>query len=127
MAETLQHPAPRHETTDTRIAPVVWGGVVLAVAAALTAAVAYGVFDYLATRPVPQSNPMAAEEQQVPPEPRIEEHPTIELRDLRQAEDQRLDSYGWVDRDKGTVHIPVDRAMELQLERGFPTRKEQTK
>lgn len=127
MAETRQHSGSRHETTDTRIAPVVWAGVVLAVAAALSAAVAYGVFDYLATRPVPQPNPMAAEEQQIPPEPRLEEHPAIELRDLRSQEDQRLGSYGWVDRNKGTVHIPVDRAIELQLQRGFPTRKEQKK
>jgi hypothetical protein len=29
-----------------------------------------------------------------------------------------------VDKGKGMVRIPLARAMELQMERGFPTRKE---
>ena len=29
-----------------------------------------------------------------------------------------LDSYGWVDKNAGTVHIPIDDAMRLTLERG---------
>ena len=31
-----------------------------------------------------------------------------------------LDSYGWVDKDAGTVHIPIEDAMRLTLERGLP-------
>ena len=31
---------------------------------------------------------------------------------------QRLGSYGWVDRDKGVIHIPIERAMELEAEEG---------
>jgi len=33
----------------------------------------------------------------------------------RAQERQRLDSYGWVDRGQGLVHIPVERAVELVL------------
>ena len=39
-------------------------------------------------------------------------------------EDRALATYGWANRKEGRVRIPIDRAMELQLERGFPTRKE---
>jgi hypothetical protein len=28
----------------------------------------------------------------------------------------RLGSYGWVDREKGVVHVPIDRAMELVVQ-----------
>jgi hypothetical protein len=35
----------------------------------------------------------------------------------RQAAHQRLQSFGWVDKEKGIVHIPIDRAMEL-VEKG---------
>lgn len=28
---------------------------------------------------------------------------------------ERLGSWGWVDREKGTVHVPIDTAMELVL------------
>jgi hypothetical protein len=29
---------------------------------------------------------------------------------------QRLDSYGWVDRARGQVHIPVERAMQMMIQ-----------
>jgi hypothetical protein len=30
---------------------------------------------------------------------------------------ERLDSYGWSDRERGLVHIPLDRAKQLLLRR----------
>lgn len=38
--------------------------------------------------------------------------------------EQRLQSYGWIDRDAGIVHIPIGRAIDLVVERGLPTREE---
>ncbi|HEY7724739.1 MAG TPA: hypothetical protein VH880_05365 [Anaeromyxobacteraceae bacterium] len=32
---------------------------------------------------------------------------------MRRAQLRRLSSYGWVDREKGVVRIPVERAMDL--------------
>jgi hypothetical protein len=34
---------------------------------------------------------------------------------LRAAADRRLDSYGWVDRARGTIHVPLDIAIERYL------------
>jgi hypothetical protein len=34
----------------------------------------------------------------------------------RQAQHKRLESYGWVDRDAGVIHIPIQRAMERMVE-----------
>jgi hypothetical protein len=34
----------------------------------------------------------------------------------KQEQEQRLDSYGWVDRKAGTIHVPIDRAMELLVQ-----------
>jgi hypothetical protein len=42
------------------------------------------------------------------------------LAELRAAEDGDLNSCGWVDRNAGIVRIPIDRAMQLILERGLP-------
>ncbi|MBI3848649.1 MAG: hypothetical protein HY292_28780 [Planctomycetes bacterium] len=39
-------------------------------------------------------------------------------RELRASEDRLLGSYGWTDVEAGTVHIPIDRAMDLLVERG---------
>ena len=36
-----------------------------------------------------------------------------------QARDrERLNSYAWIDRETGTVRIPIERAMDLVAERG---------
>ena len=54
------------------------------------------------------------------PPPRLEVNPGASLAELRAAEQVDLDSYGWVDRNAGTIRIPIDRAMQLILERGLP-------
>jgi hypothetical protein len=41
---------------------------------------------------------------------------------LYAAQNQILNTYGWVDRSHEIVHIPIDRAMNLILQRGLPTR-----
>lgn len=40
---------------------------------------------------------------------------------LYKAQNDDLNSYGWVDRRNGVVRIPVDRAMDLILQRGLPS------
>ena len=47
--------------------------------------------------------------------------PTV-LRDFREHERQSLEEYGWVDRNAGTMRIPISRAKELLLQRGLPVR-----
>jgi hypothetical protein len=43
-----------------------------------------------------------------------------EIADMHAKEDLLLDNYSYVDQSKGTVRIPIDRAMELIAERGLP-------
>lgn len=43
--------------------------------------------------------------------------PATDLHDMRNAEEQVLTSYGWVDRQNGVVHIPIDVAKELAAQR----------
>lgn len=53
------------------------------------------------------------------PQPRLIVKPGATLADLRAAEDAELNSYGWVDRNAGIARIPIDRAMQLLLQRGL--------
>jgi hypothetical protein len=41
---------------------------------------------------------------------------------LLAAQDEKLNSYGWIDRSNGIVQIPIARAMDLILQNGLPTR-----
>ena len=43
-----------------------------------------------------------------------------EITDIHAKEDLLLENYSWVDEGKGTVRIPIERAMELIAERGLP-------
>jgi hypothetical protein len=45
-----------------------------------------------------------------------------ELKAVRDAEDQVLNSYGWVDQQKGVVRIPIAQAMDLVVKKGLPVR-----
>ncbi len=54
------------------------------------------------------------------PKPRLEVKASADFGKLREAEEIDLNSYSWVDRSTQTVHIPIDRAMRLILERGLP-------
>ena len=63
-------------------------------------------------------------ETQAFPQPRLEENERNQLRLFVEDEDRRLATYNWVDKDKGIVQIPIDRAMDLLVERGLPLRPE---
>lgn len=54
------------------------------------------------------------------PAPKLETRTGANLEQVRKQEEARLDSYGWVDRNAGVAHIPIDRAMEIILARGLP-------
>lgn len=47
------------------------------------------------------------------PAPRLQSAPQDELAAYRAAQQKKLDSAGWVDRQAGTVHIPIADALEL--------------
>lgn len=118
-----------HETRDAPIKPIVLTGAGLAIVVAIVGMLAYGIYQYLGAHPGArfQANPMSSADSQIPPEPRIEEHPALGIQQLHSQEEHTLSTYGWIDKQKGVVRIPIDRAMELQLERGFPTRREPVK
>lgn len=56
-----------------------------------------------------------------------------QLQDLRTKEDQQLNSYGYIDRQKGSVRIPIERAMSLVAKEasegkfGYPTQNQTVK
>jgi hypothetical protein len=56
------------------------------------------------------------------PNPKLEEDERGQLNDIRMNEEKELYSYGWVDEKAGTLHIPIERAMDLIVQRGLPVR-----
>jgi hypothetical protein len=50
--------------------------------------------------------------------PRLQVSSPADLETFRQRQESDLHSYGWVNRTSGVVRIPIERAMELLVEKG---------
>lgn len=122
-------PGAGYEHTDIEPAVGYRFAVWLAVAMALSGALVYGIFAFLGSRAAvnderARTYPLARGVSQDPPAPRLQTQPFKDVYQLKTEQRGVLTSYGWVDRANGVVHIPIDRAMELTLQRGLPARAE---
>jgi hypothetical protein len=115
-----------HETRDISTRVVVIFGVSLLVGAILihiAVWVVYSQFARDAARAYPREYPLAhVGPAQLPPQPRLQTTPREDLQRMRTEEEQVLNSYGWVDVQRGIVRIPIERAMALTVEQGLPAR-----
>ncbi|HTV60095.1 MAG TPA: hypothetical protein VMJ93_14585 [Verrucomicrobiae bacterium] len=117
-------PGDRYERRDVNPRTLLKLGIVLVVVIAVVMVAMRWTFElYEKAQPLgPTVSPMVKSEQVVPPSPQLQAHPEADLQTYCTAEEQRLDSYGWVDEQAGVVRLPIDRAMTLLLQRGLPTR-----
>jgi hypothetical protein len=124
-----EQPAPGHpevdfERTDvdaTALLRFAFGLVVATVAVVILLWRLFFVFvaQEAARQPAPpvmQADPAAM----APAGPSLQPLPARDLARFRAEEDLALGSYGWVDKEKGIVRIPVERAMQLLAERSLP-------
>jgi len=121
------NPEPAHrEKSDVDIRGIVVFVITLIVAGVVIHGavwVMYRYFERQASQPAAVEFPLATSAlRRLPPEPRLQIDPRDDLSNMRQAEEQVLNSYSWVDRNGGIVRIPIDQAMKLIVERGLPTR-----
>ena len=94
----------------------------------------YRFLDSYATAHQPAMSPMVTpeadtraitpENAETFPQPRLEENERTQFRSFIEDQDRKLATYDWVDKDRGTVRIPIDRAMQLIEQRGLPIHAE---
>jgi hypothetical protein len=113
----LRHEAPTIDVPGTLLsAAVVLATVVLSCIAGRA------VYSALSLPPKDRGpTPLYGEGLTLPPEPRLE---GIEMMSAASAtrsaiDDNRLQKYGWTDREKKIVHIPIGRAMDLAIGRDW--------
>lgn len=115
-----------HEHTDIEPS-VAWKfGAWLVVGMLLSAGIVYGTFWLFEGRErsanqAAQNFPLAVGQEREPPAPRLQTQPFKDIYLLRQHEAEQLTSYGWVDKATGVARLPIDRAMQVMLERGVAT------
>ena len=133
--DDLFNPETHHEESDVPVGALLWSVVIFIVLSAVTYFVVLGFYNFLvkserarmdpprsavarpANADVPQNQPLL---QPFPtldgngtPIPPQSNTPVTDLVHMRESERQRLTSYGWVDKQRGLVHMPIQTAKEL--------------
>ncbi|MGE0122222.1 MAG: hypothetical protein AB7U25_04720 [Vicinamibacterales bacterium] len=121
-------PGAAYEHTDVAPGVAYNFAIWLAVAMLVSGAIVYGTFWFLEGRSVSidertRAFPLAVGQSQDPPAPRLQTQPFKDVYELKNSQREVLHGYGWVDKASGVVHIPIERAMELTLQRGLPARE----
>ncbi|MET0659194.1 MAG: hypothetical protein ABW110_13665 [Steroidobacteraceae bacterium] len=122
-------PGAKYEHSDIDVNVGYKFALWLAVAMVISVGIVYGTFWFFEGRErsanaIAQKYPLAVGQHKEPPAPNLQKQPFKDVYELRLGEAAKLTSYGWVDKDGGIARIPIDRAMDVMLERGFPARAE---
>lgn len=122
----LTRPDVTFEHSDiNELGVVIVGGGVLAFAMIMTV-VLYPVFEHFVHVRAEQSPPPLPEFTHgvaYPPEPRDQDNPRRDLAEYRDRQEFELHRYNVVNRQSGQVTIPIERAMDLIVQRGIPPQK----
>ena len=97
------------------------GLVAMTVVFVLGVAWLFGYFETTVERA--RHAPAIPPETMLPPAPRLEPVPGKLRRAIRERSRPALASYGWVDQKAGVVRIPIERAMEIVVQRRLPHRE----
>lgn len=121
MNHTLE-PSPNgtgHEKSEVNVRTIVVSLAFLALGVFLVCIIVVGIFQYLNSSYNPQSASQFPA--QVPPEPRLEVNPSLQLKDLLAREDHVLTTYAWTNQQAGTVRVPISQAIDMLAQKGLPT------
>lgn len=119
MSDALAHPPQErgHEVADIsgrRIALMAAGLVAVLFIVALSAWAARSLLrPDRASGPSPVPPAIASAPQMA----QLQSAPALDLDALRREKSTMLNEYAWIDRSQGVVRIPIERAMQLTVER----------
>jgi hypothetical protein len=114
------------ETRDLSPVGIAAFGCFFLIAMALVLVVTTGVFSLLSGKPplpqIPTTGLANAPAPTLPAGVQLEALPAVNYEQFLASEQAALQSYGWVDKTRGIVHIPIDRAIDLLVAQGLPAR-----
>ena len=134
------NPDVHHEHSDVDVRAILWFTVIFVVFAIAAHVGLYFHFQFLVrAERQPDLLPISLVKRdtpRLPPGPRLQPFPTpdaegralsplqtnppFDMNRMSIEEERELSSWGWENEAEGIVRMPIERAMELQLRRGFP-------
>ena len=115
-----------YEYSDGHMRYVFITGLSLLAGIWIISALIYVYFAYLASHRAGSSNPPLPANlhgEVFPPSPQLQHSPPLDLQAMLRAQNAEQTSYHWLNRGKGTVTIPIDRAMRIVAQSGIPPQK----
>lgn len=113
-----------HEGSDVSIKSLGIFLATLAITMVITGAIVVWMFDLFLKEAeeadVPPSPLAQSSEPAPPPGPLLQVAERLDLRLHRESQEKLIHETAWIDRDRGVVRIPIERAIEITAEHGFP-------
>lgn len=138
--DDVVNPETHHEKSDVNVKALLMFGAAFVVFAAVMHFVLFAMYRQFVKHEnshqnVPLTKMARPDSMNIPQIPRLQPFPTksasgvippvsntpvTDMVEMRNTQEQSLNSYGYADRAKGVVHIPIEEAKKLALQRGFP-------
>jgi hypothetical protein len=128
--------ARRHDIDDLNVWAVIKFAIGILILGIVAYIALYGMLKLFEHRRLASQRPAPAmargAEERLPPPPRLQmmpgspsefKTPDYDMRVMREEEEKRLTTYGWVNKEAGIARIPIDEAMKRVLEKGLPTKQ----
>ncbi|HEX7636315.1 MAG TPA: hypothetical protein VF427_13695 [Noviherbaspirillum sp.] len=112
MAERAESGQAQPSSTGLHVRGVLWGGIAIAGCTVLAAVVSYLLWQRWNTPPVPEPQTLPALAN-----PLLQSAPQPERAQYFAEKNRLLESWEWIDRQRGIARIPVEQAMRIIAER----------
>jgi len=118
-APELDNPEVSHEHSDVDLRRIAYWSIGLALLVVLILAFLLWLFRHYHEREIRRGHAARSFPQSAPAteSPRLQIAPRADMDNMRAAEEKILSGYAWIDKEKGVVRIPIERAMEIIAER----------
>ena len=122
----MHNEAVAHEHGDVNFRTVLAFGIAILVVVAISSGLMYGLFvafEKQAKARDPEVSPYAVTNDTPPRGPQLLTNEPRYLREFREEERGKLESYGWVNQGQAVAHVPIDLAKKLVVQHGLPVRR----
>ncbi len=121
--EDVRNPGVSYEPSQADLRVVLGFLLALGLASVMVLLVLWGMFGYFRGKSAergPLPNPRMYTSAPSVPQPRLQPNPVADYNLYHLSDQETLNSYGWVDQKAGIARIPINKAMDLLVERGLP-------
>ena len=121
--EDVRNPGVEYDPRQPDLRVVLAFLAALALASGLVLLVLWGMYGYfrnVSARRGPLPSPEVYGSAPNIPAPKLQPDPVADYHVYQLTDHELLSSYGWVDQKAGTARVPIDRAMDMLVQRGLP-------